>query len=182
MFSRQFDFTISEQALSATNSPSTDIQNELRELTATIVAAYVTRNTVEDLPALIRTVYTALAAQGQPEPAPPELVPAVPIKRSVFPDYIVCLEDGKKLKMLKRHLQTRYNLTPDEYRAKWGLPQGYPLVAPNYAERRSELARTIGLGRKIKVQASQAQTDLLSTGSAAMQPPAKRRGRRARAA
>ena len=119
-------------------------------LTAQIVSAHVSNNTVasEDLSALIRQVHQALANAGQAAPEPEKLQPAVPVKRSVFPDYIVCLEDGKKLKMLKRHLQSAYNMTPEAYRERWGLPPDYPMVAPNYAERRSALARQIGLGRK----------------------------------
>ncbi len=119
-------------------------------LTAQIVSAHVSNNTVasENLSALIRQVHQALATVGQAAPEPEKLQPAVPVKRSVFPDYIVCLEDGKKLKMLKRHLQSAYNMTPDAYRERWGLPPDYPMVAPNYAERRSALARQIGLGRK----------------------------------
>ncbi len=119
-------------------------------LTAQIVSAHVSNNTVpaDGLTALIRQVYQALAGVGVATPEPEKLQPAVPVKRSVFPDYIVCLEDGKKLKMLKRHLQSAYGMTPDQYRERWGLPQDYPMVAPNYAERRSALARQIGLGRK----------------------------------
>ena len=119
-------------------------------LTAQIVSAHLTHNAVraDALPALIQSVYATLASVGV-EPAPVEKQqPAVPVKRSVFPDYIVCLEDGKKLKMLKRHLQTSYGLTPEQYRERWGLPADYPMVAPNYAERRSDLAKKIGLGRK----------------------------------
>jgi predicted transcriptional regulator len=119
-------------------------------LTAQIVSAHVSNNTVpaEALTALIRQVHQALAGVGQVAPEPEKLQPAVPVKRSVFPDYIVCLEDGKKLKMLKRHLQSAYGMSPDQYRERWGLPSDYPMVAPNYAERRSALARQIGLGRK----------------------------------
>jgi predicted transcriptional regulator len=120
-------------------------------LTAQIVSAHVGHNstTTDALPALIKSVHAALTGVGSAstEAAAP-LEPAVPIKKSVYPDYIVCLEDGKKLKMLKRHLQTAYGMTPDQYRAKWGLPASYPLVAPNYAEHRSTLAKNIGLGRK----------------------------------
>ncbi|QDH16249.1 MucR family transcriptional regulator [Swingsia samuiensis] len=126
---------------------------DLLKLTAQIVAAQVSGGGVEAaaLPTLIQQVYTALVKAGAPpEEAQPERPqPAVPIKRSVFPDYIVCLEDGKKLKMLKRHLQSAYGMTPEQYRERWGLPVDYPLVAPNYAQRRSTLAREIGLGRKI---------------------------------
>jgi predicted transcriptional regulator len=118
-------------------------------LTAQIVSAHVSKNQVgtDALPSLIRSVYRSLSTAGDAEAAPAP-TPAVPINKSVFPDYIVCLEDGKKLKMLKRHLQTSYGLSPDAYRAKWGLPRDYPMVAPNYAAVRSGLAKQIGLGRK----------------------------------
>jgi len=135
----------------------------LLELTAKIVAAQASRGTLETetLPALIRQVYDALAKAGTPEEEPqserPQ--PAVPIKRSVFPDYIICLEDGKKLKMLKRHLQSAYDMTPEQYRERWGLPSDYPLVAPNYAQRRSALAREIGLGRKISAATGEGKKD-----------------------
>ncbi|HYZ64515.1 MAG TPA: MucR family transcriptional regulator [Acetobacteraceae bacterium] len=120
-------------------------------LTAKIVSAHVSKNQVrtEALPSLIQSVYRSLATAGEVEAAPtPAQLPAVPIKKSVFPDYIVCLEDGKKLKMLKRHLQTSYGLTPDAYRTKWALPRDYPMVAPNYAATRSNLAKSSGLGRR----------------------------------
>ncbi len=125
----------------------------LTELAAQIVAAYVSKNSIQvaDLPALISSVHQSLATLGQPQApaeAPADLKPAVPVKKSVFPDYIVCLEDGKKLKMLKRHLKSSYGLSPDEYRAKWGLPSDYPMVAPNYAKARSALAMEIGLGKR----------------------------------
>ena len=132
-----------------------DTQNDMNEtlitLTSDIVAAHVSNNSVsaDELSVLINSVYGALAGLGAPAPvaeAPPE--PAVSIRSSVKPDHIVCLEDGKKLKMLKRHLMTHYNLTPDQYRARWGLAADYPMVAPNYAEKRRELAKKIGLGRK----------------------------------
>ncbi len=118
-------------------------------LTADIVAAHVGNNTMalSEIPALIRSVHGALATLGTPadEPAArPE--PAVAIRASVKPDYLVCLEDGRKLKMLKRHLMTQYNMTPEQYRAKWNLPADYPMVAPNYAEQRRTLAKQIGLG------------------------------------
>jgi predicted transcriptional regulator len=105
---------------------------------------------VQDLPTLINSVQVAFRNLGDDKPAPAkaELVPAVAIKKSVTPEFIVCLEDGKKLKMLKRHLKTVYDMTPDEYRAKWGLPPEYPMVAPNYAKARSEMATKLGLGRK----------------------------------
>ena len=120
-------------------------------LTADIVSAHVSNNSVavSDLPLLISNVHNALAALGErkEEPAPrPE--PAVSIRSSIKPDYVVCLEDGKKLKMLKRHLMTHYNMTPDQYRQKWGLNADYPMVAPNYAEQRRNLAKSIGLGTK----------------------------------
>jgi predicted transcriptional regulator len=122
--------------------------NDLLALTADIVASHVANNTVavSDLPQLIQHVYGALSGVGGPTPPKEGLTPAVPIRRSVTPDFIVCLEDGKKLKMLKRHLKTRYNLTPDEYRERWGLRADYPMVAPNYALQRSELAKKNGLG------------------------------------
>jgi predicted transcriptional regulator len=122
------------------------------ELAAEVVSAYVTKNSLRpgDLPALIESVHRALAAAAKgPQEQPVEnLNPAVPIKKSVTPDYIVCLEDGKKFKSLKRHLRTAYDMTPDQYRSKWGLPADYPMVAPNYAAARSALAKTMGLGQK----------------------------------
>ena len=126
-------------------------QSTLLDLTTQVVAAYVGRNDVApgQITDLIHTVFATLkdiAVDKPVETAEPQK-PAVPIKRSVFPDYIVCLEDGKKLKMLKRHLRTSYNMTPDEYRAKWGLPADYPMVAPNYAQVRSRLAKKMGLGQ-----------------------------------
>lgn len=125
--------------------------SELLALTTDIVASHVSNNpvTVSEVPQLIRQVYSALADVDGAAPPEPELpTPAVPIRKSVTPDYIVCLEDGKKLKMLKRHIRTRYDLTPDEYRERWGLAPDYPMVAPNYASRRSALAKKIGLGKK----------------------------------
>ena len=127
-------------------------QNDLVELTAEIVSAYVSNNDVrpDQLAGLIADVYAALgrAPEGakEPEAAPPE--PAVSVRKSVTPDYIVCLEDGKKFKSLRRHLQSEHGMTPDEYRSKWGLKRDYPMVAPNYSESRSALARSLGLGRK----------------------------------
>jgi predicted transcriptional regulator len=125
---------------------------ELIQLTADIVSAYVSNNNVGagELGKLIEEVHSALqrapVAQAEPEPQPNE--PAVSIRRSVTPDYLISLEDGRKFKSLKRHLKNTYNMTPDEYRTKWGLPRDYPMVAPNYAKARSELARSMGLGRK----------------------------------
>ncbi|WP_149802046.1 MucR family transcriptional regulator [Mesorhizobium sp. NFR06] len=124
----------------------------LIELTADIVSAYVSNNPVPvaSLSDLIASVNSSLAKVGQPtEPATPPRVPAVNPKRSVFPDYIVCLEDGKKFKSLKRHLGVHYGLTPEAYREKWGLARDYPMVAPSYAAQRSELAKASGLGRKV---------------------------------
>ncbi|GLK78180.1 transcriptional regulator [Methylopila jiangsuensis] len=122
------------------------------ELAADIVSAYVSNNSVAaaDLPTLIGEVHQALSrvSNGAPEPEPEALRPAVPVKKSVTPDYIVCLEDGKKFKSLKRHLRTQYDMSPEEYREKWGLPTDYPMVAPNYAAARSELAKKMGLGQQ----------------------------------
>ena len=126
--------------------------SNIAQLTAEIVSAFVTNNKVEqgELSNLIEKVHLALvkAPSAAAEPEKPNLVPAVPIKKSVTPDYIISLEDGKKFKSLKRHLMSSYNLTPEEYHAKWGLPRDYPMVAPNYAKARSDLAKKMGLGRK----------------------------------
>ena len=127
--------------------------NELLQLTSQIVAAHVTNNSVAtgDLPALIEQVYRTLAnVDNEPAPQEERPQPAVPIKKSVTPEYIVCLEDGKQLKMLKRHLKTAYNMTPEEYRERWGLAADYPMVAPNYARQRSRLAKEIGLGTRAR--------------------------------
>ena len=124
---------------------------ELIEMTADIVSAYVGANSVAagDLPSLIQSVHATLAgiSGGAPaaEAAPKE--PAVPLKRSITPDYLICLEDGRKFKSLKRHLRTKYNMSPEDYRAKWSLPKDYPMVAPNYAKARSDLAKQMGLGQ-----------------------------------
>jgi predicted transcriptional regulator len=127
-------------------------QDHLIELTADIVSAYVSTNNIrsDSLTALIRDVHAALhrTTFGAAQPEAQTLVPAVPARKSVTADYVVCLEDGKKFKSLKRHLRTHYDLTPDEYRRKWGLPADYPMVAPNYAKARSTLAKKMGLGRK----------------------------------
>jgi predicted transcriptional regulator len=126
-------------------------EDDLLRMTAEVVSAYVSNNTLAtgQLADVIQAVYNSLRGlEGQVvEPPAEPLKPAVPIRKSVTAEYLVCLEDGKKLKMLKRHLRSTYNLTPDEYRAKWGLPPDYPMVAPKYAEQRSEFARKIGLGR-----------------------------------
>jgi len=122
------------------------------ELTAGIVSAYVSNNSVSasDIPSLINQVHSALlrVSGGQSDVQPEPLKPAVSVKKSITSDYLVCLEDGKKFKSLKRHLRTQYNMTPEQYREKWGLPPDYPMVAATYAAQRSELAKTIGLGRK----------------------------------
>jgi predicted transcriptional regulator len=124
------------------------------ELCADIVSAYVSNNSVPaaDLPSLLQAVYAALTrtAQGQQEEPKAELVPAVSVRKSITPDAIICLEDGKSFKSLKRHLRTTYDMTPEQYRAKWNLPADYPMVAPNYAKARSELAKTMGLGQQRK--------------------------------
>nr|WP_137677968.1 MucR family transcriptional regulator [Parerythrobacter lutipelagi] len=128
-----------------------DMSETLITLTSDIVAAHLSNNDVDidSVPTLITSVYGALAALGSDEDKEePRPEPAVSIRASIKPDYIVCLEDGKKLKMLKRYLRTNYDMTPEEYRARWNLPADYPMVAPNYAERRRELAKKIGLGRK----------------------------------
>lgn len=127
-----------------------DQASEILHLTADIVASHVSNNSVavSDLPQLIQKIHDTLTNLGKVESAAPaeRLQPAVPIKRSVTPEYIVCLEDGKKLKMLKRHLKTAYNMSPDQYRERWGLSSDYPMVAPKYADQRRELAKKIGLG------------------------------------
>ncbi|HZU90199.1 MAG TPA: MucR family transcriptional regulator [Stellaceae bacterium] len=135
----------------AETAPPKVAAEELLRMTADVVAAYVSNNTLPtaQLAEVINAVYGSLKALeghvAEPQPEPPK--PAVPIRKSITPDYLICLEDGKKLKMLKRHLRSTYNMTPDEYRAKWSLPPDYPMVAPNYAEQRSEFAKKIGLGR-----------------------------------
>ena len=135
-------------------------QNNLVELTAEIVSAYVSNNDVrpDQLPKLIADIHAALsqAPEGAKEPEPTPQTPAVGVRRSVTPDYIICLEDGKKFKSLRRHLQSEHGMTPDEYRTKWGLKRDYPMVAPNYSESRSALARSLGLGRKPAAAAAEA--------------------------
>ena len=136
----------------AQNSESNGLRSDdILKLATEIVAAYVSNNPipVSEVPAMIKSVHNTLGGLGgglQGEAASAQK-PAIPVKRSVNPDYIVCLEDGKKLKMLKRYLRSNYGMTPEEYRAKWGLPADYPMVAPNYAAQRSEFAKKIGLGR-----------------------------------
>ena len=156
---------------------------DILPLTADIVAAYLSQNdlSAEQLPALIRSVHEALTTPTKPEPVAAEApTPAVNPKRSVFPDYIICLEDGKKLKMLRRHLKTAYNMTPEEYRARWGLPREYPMVAPSYSEKRSSLARESGLGSTTRASAPQEPVAEEETLPPVKQVPAKRRGRPAR--
>lgn len=140
---------------------------DLLALTSAIVSSHVSNNSVAvgDLPGTIENVYAALARLTQPQAAPePKQEPAVAVRSSIKPDHLVCLEDGKRLKMLKRHLMSHYDMTPDEYRAKWKLPPDYPMVAPNYAKQRRDLAVKIGLGRK--------------RAAVAPEPPAKPRRRR----
>jgi predicted transcriptional regulator len=131
----------------------TDLKsNDILALTANIVAAHVSKNALssDELPGLIRQVYQSLATVGTAGAPAERPSPAVAIKKSVTNDFIVCLEDGKKLKMLKRHLKAAYNMSPEQYRERWGLPPDYPMVAPNYAKKRSQLARDLGLGTKSK--------------------------------
>jgi predicted transcriptional regulator len=160
---------------------------DVLRLTAKIVSAHVGKNqvAVDALPELIQSVHRSLASAGtaKPAPAPAPPMPAVPIRKSVFPDHIVCLEDGKKLKMLKRHLQTSYGMTPQQYRQKWGLPADYPMVAPNYASHRSSLAKQAGLGRKQGRPAPEQTnlTEAIEEPDLPVQPPVTQgRARRAR--
>jgi predicted transcriptional regulator len=133
-------------------------EEELLRMTAEVVAAYVRNNSLPtaQLSDVINTVYSSLKSLDSqaPELKSEPLRPAVPVRKSITPDYLICLEDGKKLKMLKRHLRSTYNMTPDDYRAKWGLPPDYPMVAPNYAEQRSAFAKKIGLGRGNEARAA----------------------------
>jgi predicted transcriptional regulator len=128
-------------------------RSEILSLTTDIVSAYVANNStgLETIPGLIQTVFDKLTALAIDESASTELTPAVPIKKSITDEYLICLEDGKKLKMLKRHLMTAYGMTPEAYRARWGLKPDYPMVAPSYSKQRQELAKKIGLGRKPRV-------------------------------
>lgn len=128
-----------------------DDKTGLLEMTADIVSAYVGNNTVaaNDLPSLISNIHSALSqvSTGAVEAVPEPKEPAVPVRKSISPDYLICLEDGRKFKSLKRHLRTKYDMSPEEYRAKWNLPKDYPMVAPNYAKARSDLAKQMGLGQ-----------------------------------
>ncbi|MGF7162134.1 putative transcriptional regulator [Rhodoligotrophos appendicifer] len=148
------------------------------ELTANIVSAYVEKNSVPagDLASLIASVHGALNALGQEKPAESSvpLTPAVSIRKSVTPEYIICLEDGKKFKSLKRHLNAHYGMSPEQYRAKWGLPSDYPMVAPSYSEARSNLARSLGLGRKPAAKTAADSAKIASKPAAA---PAKKPAR-----
>jgi predicted transcriptional regulator len=141
----------SRKTQTSTGKINMDDKSEIIEMTADIVSAYVGNNSVSatELPSLIQSVHRALASVANGgdavEAAPKE--PAVPVKRSITPDHLVCLEDGRKFKSLKRHLRTKYNMSPEDYRAKWGLAKDYPMVAPNYAKARSELAKQMGLGQ-----------------------------------
>ena len=157
------------------------------ELAADLVSAFVSNNPVPaaELPALIGTVHAALTktanGSSQQTTEEPKKAPAVSVKKSVQPDYIVCLEDGKRFKSLKRHLRTTYNLTPEQYRAKWGLPASYPMVAPNYAAARSELAKQLGLGQKRRSEpVVEAQPEPVQAEPAPTKAPA--RGQRKKAA
>ncbi len=148
---------------------------DLLRMTSDIVAAYVSNNAVapSELAEIIRTVHASLllAQGGQKDAAAAALKPAVPVTKSITPDHLICLEDGRELKMLKRHLRTTYGMTPDEYRAKWGLDPDYPMVAPNYARRRSEFAKQIGLGQKRR-KAESSEGSVAPPESGAAGPPA----------
>ena len=131
-------------------TPDDNKKTDLLELTANVVANHLSNNNVDakDIPALIREVYKTMETlNGNGASLSPTVQPAVPIEESITPDYIICLEDGKRLKMMKRYLRTKYNLSPEDYRRRWGLPPDYPLVAPKYAQKRQELAKSIGLGK-----------------------------------
>ena len=151
---------------------------ELLSLTTTIVAAYAGSHPLpaSELPRLIKDVFATLREAGTPPPEPPAdaLVPAVPVKRSVTPEFIICLEDGRKMKMLKRHLATHYDLTPAAYRQRWGLPADYPMVAPAYAAQRSDLAKSLGLGRKPAAPAPAPEPEAAPEPAAVAKKPAGR--------
>jgi predicted transcriptional regulator len=164
------------------------MDNDLLSLTSDIVSAHVSNNSVSsaDLPTLISSVYAALAKTSEPTVEEgPKAEPAVSIRSSVKHDYIVCLEDGAKLKMLKRYLMTNFKMSPEDYRAKWGLPRDYPMVAPAYAEQRRELAKSIGLGRKKAVEVIEPVAKVVKKTAkkavaaveAAVMPEPKKRGR-----
>ncbi len=163
---------------------------DLLDLTADIVSAFVSNNAVHagDLPELIRTVHVSLMGITAPKPeaVPAQaLTPAVPIKKSISDEYLICLEDGKKFKSLKRHLQSAYGMSPEDYRGKWGLPRDYPMVAPGYAAKRSELAKATGLGssrRKVDAPAPAPANDAVPAAQLDAKAPAKKRGRPAKKA
>lgn len=160
---------------------SETVDVNLLGLTAQIVAAQVENNFIstETLPDLIQSVYRSLALAGRPDVEQARLqAPAVPIRRSVFPDFIVCLEDGKKLKTLKRHLKVSFGLSPAEYRAKWGLPQDYPIVAPSYAARRSGMAKSFGLGRTVAIKAGELEANEVKGPDVTQVPARRARGSR----
>lgn len=136
--------------------------DNLLRMTADVVSAYVSKNTLpaQQVPELVGSVFAALSGlkSSQPQSSPQDLKPAVAIRKSVMPDYLICLEDGKRLKMLKRHLRAAYNMSPDEYRTRWNLPPDYPMVAPSYAKQRSKFAKDIGLGRRTSARAARASS------------------------
>jgi predicted transcriptional regulator len=163
---------------------STDM-NDLITMTADVVAAYVAQNAIpsSELPALIQQIHATLqqVASGTQQPAEQPLTPAVPVKKSVTRDYIICLEDGKRFKSLKRHLRSSFNLSPEEYRKKWNLPYDYPMVAPNYAQTRSDLAKSMGLGNlRQKAKQAAASTPRAARKSAAKAGAAKKSARKSK--
>lgn len=136
--------------MNSKSSSAEEVNTEILRATTDIISAYLSHNIIaaDDIPELIKTIFTGLSRLASDTiEEDRETVPAVPIRKSIAPDYIICLEDGKKLKMLKRYLRSQYKMSPEEYRAKWNLPPDYPMVAPNYAAQRSKLAKKIGLGR-----------------------------------
>jgi predicted transcriptional regulator len=156
------------------------VENEIVSLTADIVSAHIANNevTLEQLPGLIRDVHQALATVGQTPAEPIKAEPAVDVKKSVFPDHIICLDCGASLKMLKRHLATDHGMTPEEYRAKWDLPPSYPMVAPEYAATRSQLAKDSGLGRRVEAPPPKKPAKKSGAGQKVEAPlPPKKRGR-----
>jgi predicted transcriptional regulator len=156
------------------------VENEIVSLTADIVSAHIANNevTLEQLPGLIRDVHQALATVGQAPAEPIKAEPAVDVKKSVFPDHIICLDCGASLKMLKRHLATDHGMTPEEYRAKWDLPPSYPMVAPEYAATRSQLAKDSGLGRRVEAPPPKKPAKKSGAGQKVEAPlPPKKRGR-----
>jgi predicted transcriptional regulator len=159
-------------------------QDRLAELTVEIVSAFVGNNSIppSELPRLIVGVYGALAGAASPSATSEPQVPSVAVRKSVTPDYIICLEDGAKLKMLKRHLRTRFDMTPEEYRRKWHLPADYPMTAPSYSKARSELAREIGLGQKSSGRRKQLAAAASATAPKTASAGGRRRARKTKAA